>query len=132
MTPEVPRVLLVEDGATYARLATYLLRSLGYNVTVAETAEEGLQVAAQLQPHIILMDLNLPGMSGHAAVQRIRADPLLREIPTIALTADQVQQQGKADPAQAFTGFEEKPIYEEGFRALMERYLGPDSTLAHP
>lgn len=125
MTQASASVLLVEDGATYARLATFLLRRLGYEVTVAETAEEGLRLARELRPDIILMDLNLPGMDGYAAVARLRADPLLRDIPTVALTAEQVDPHGDSSQSPDFTGFEEKPIYEDGFRLLMERYLGP-------
>lgn len=115
-------VLLVEDGATYARLATFLLRSLGHTVTVAETAEDGLRLARAQRPDIILMDLNLPGMDGYGAVAAIRADPALHDIPTIALTAERVD--GTADArAAVFTGFMEKPIYAEDFRTLLAAYL---------
>lgn len=124
MTETKGSVLLIEDGATYARLATYLLRGLGYAVTLASTAEEGLAVARTLQPDLILMDLNLPGMDGYAAVAVVRSDPGLRHIPTVAMTADLVEpdtmEQGMA---AGFSGFTEKPIYEDGFRYVVETYI---------
>jgi two-component system cell cycle response regulator DivK len=120
--PTSASILLVEDSATYARLATFLLQGLGHRVTIADHAEAGLRIARDLRPDLILMDLNLPGMDGHRAVQLIREDPLLRAIPTVALTADRIE---SLPPGSGFTGFREKPIFEEAFRELLEAYLGP-------
>lgn len=124
MTESKGSVLLIEDGATYGRLASYLLRGLGYAVTLAGSAEEGLTLARTLLPDLILMDLNLPGMDGYAAVAAVRKDPGLRHIPTVAMTADVVEpatmEQGMA---AGFSGFTEKPIYEDGFRYVVETYI---------
>jgi two-component system cell cycle response regulator DivK len=114
-------VLLVEDGATYARLATYLLQGLGHRVVLAETAEAGLELARQALPDLILMDLNLPGMDGYAAVAAIRTDPALRAVPTIALTAEQVDERDQR-PSTGFTAVVEKPIYADAFRQLLAPY----------
>lgn len=124
MTTRSLRILLVEDGLTYGRLATFLLQGLGHQVTVAERAEDGLRIArAGPVPDIILMDLNLPGIDGYAAVDAIRADPLLQAIPTIALTAERLE---SIAPGRAggFTLMAEKPIYEEAFRLLLAPYAG--------
>jgi two-component system cell cycle response regulator DivK len=111
-------LLLVEDGATYSRLATYLLQGLGHRVVLAETAEAGLQLARQELPDLILMDLNLPGMDGYTAAAVIRADPALSAVPTIALTAERLD--GPSDPRMAaFTAMVEKPIYQEAFQLLL-------------
>jgi two-component system, cell cycle response regulator DivK len=114
-------LLLVEDGATYSRLATYLLQGLGHRVILAETAEAGLELARQAPPDLILMDLNLPGMDGYTAAAVIRGDPALTAIPTIALTAERLD--APADPRMvAFTAMVEKPIYAETFRELLAPY----------
>jgi two-component system cell cycle response regulator DivK len=111
-------ILLVEDGATYGRLATFLLQGLGHRVTLVDRAEEGLRLAREIPPDLILMDLNLPGMDGYAAAEAIRADLLLHSIPTIALTAERLDQ--SPDPrSRFFTAMAEKPIYAEAFRLLL-------------
>jgi CheY-like chemotaxis protein len=115
-------ILLVEDGATYGRLATFLLQGLGHRVIVADRALEGLRIAREVPPDLILMDLNLPDMDGYTAAEAVRADPRLRAIPMIALTAERLDTQ--ASPrAAAFTSMAEKPIYEEAFRAMLAPFV---------
>lgn len=118
-------ILLVEDGVTYGRLATFLLQGLGHRVLIADRAEDGLRVAREQHPDLILMDINLPGMDGYTAVAQIRADPALQAIPTIALTAERLEPVASTRAA-AFTAMVEKPIYEEGFRVLLAPYAGSD------
>lgn len=123
MTARSLNILLVEDGSTYARLASFLLKGLGHKVTLADRAEDGLRLAKANPPDIILMDLNLPGMDGYTAVEQIRADPDLAAIPTIALTAERLGPVA-SNRAAAFTAMVEKPIYEDGFRVLLAPYAG--------
>jgi CheY-like chemotaxis protein len=120
------RILLIEDSSTYAELATILLAASGCAVTVAPTAEDGLRMAREERPDLILMDVNLPGMDGFSAVRVLRQEPLLRQIPTLALTAERIwsdRDQEKAREA-GFDAYVEKPTDKATFRALVGSFLG--------
>ena len=120
------RILLIEDGSTYAKLATILLTASGYAVTWASTAEDGLQVAQRETPDLILMDINLPRMDGFSAVRMLRQDPRTMHISTLALTADRIRSEQEREKAReaGFDAYLEKPIDEATFRAVVGQYLG--------
>lgn len=81
------RVLLVEDNLHNRRIFAGILRHYGYDVTEAVNGEEGLEMARQLVPDLVLMDLSLPVMDGWEATRRIKNEPALKAIPVVALTA---------------------------------------------
>lgn len=82
------RVLYIEDVAANRELVGRILRAMtNMAVDFAESAEEGLARVQSAPPDLILMDINLPGMDGFEALQRLKADPKTRHIPVIALTA---------------------------------------------
>ena len=81
------RILVVEDNRDNRELVVKVLARKGYEVTEAETAEEALALAAADPPDLILMDLNLAGMSGFEATRRLKADPRLSRVPVVAVTA---------------------------------------------
>lgn len=120
------RILLIEDGSTYAKLATVLLTATGYTVTWASTAEDGLRIAREETPDLILMDINLPGMDGFRAVRMLRQDPRTRHIPTLALTADRIWSEQEHEKAReaGFDAYVEKPIDKTTFRAVVGPFLG--------
>lgn len=119
------RILLVEDGATYAKLASIVLRASGHEVTWASTAEQGLEFARANPPDLILMDINLPGMDGFHAVGILRLDSRTRRVPAVALTADRVWSDQDRERARkaGFDDYLEKPMDESEFRALVDRFL---------
>lgn len=119
-------ILLVEDSQTYGLLATSLLEELGHAVAVATTAEDGLLMARELIPTVILMDINLPGMNGYEAVRQIRQDSLLRYVPVIALTTTEPVNRASIEMGieAGFTGHTQKPIHKDGFQFLFTAYLG--------
>lgn len=121
-----PRILLIEDGSTYAELATMLLTASGYAVTWAPTAEDGLRVAQDESPDLILMDINLPGMDGFCAVRMLRQDPRTRHIPTVGLTADRIWSEQEHEKARGagFDAYAEKPIDKVAFGAVVKPFLG--------
>jgi CheY-like chemotaxis protein len=121
-----PRILLIEDTATYAELATMLLTASGYAVTWARTAEDGLRVAREKAPSLILMDIHLPGMDGFRAVRMLREDPRTRHIPTVALTADRIRSEQEHENARqaGFDACAEKPVDKTTFRAVLKPFLG--------
>jgi len=81
------RVLVVEDHEENRRIMRDLLTAAGYEMLEALTGEEGVLLAAQERPDLILMDIQLPGLDGYEATRRIKADPALRAIPIIAVTS---------------------------------------------
>ncbi len=81
------RVLIIEDNLLNMELVIDLLEAHGFTVFQARTAEEGLRVARNSMPELVLMDLSLPGMDGLAATQALKADPDTSHLPIVALTA---------------------------------------------
>lgn len=82
-----PLILLVEDRQSNAALLQDALPPHGYRLDVARDGNEAMAYMYEMRPALILMDIQLPGMSGIEVIQRLRADPQLRHIPIIALTA---------------------------------------------
>ncbi|MEI7646381.1 MAG: response regulator [Chloroflexales bacterium] len=82
-----PHILIVDDHADYASLISDYLISKGYRTSVASDGHSGLALISELRPALVLMDIQMPQMDGIAAIQHIRADTCLRQIPVIALTA---------------------------------------------
>jgi two-component system, cell cycle response regulator DivK len=110
-------ILIVEDDPKNLKLVRDTLQVKGYRTIEAGTGEEGVQLARDEQPALILMDIQLPGISGVEAFRQIRADTATRAIPVIAVTAAERQ---KVMPA-GFDGFQNKPI---SVRELLEAVRG--------
>ena len=85
----MPTVLIIEDYELNMRLVEDLMNFHGYRTVTAYTAEDGLQLAREIKPDIILMDMRLsgPGIDGWTATRMLKHDRELRHIPVIALTA---------------------------------------------
>ena len=81
-------ILIVEDNEKNIKLVRDLLQFNGYETIEAMTAEEGIEIAGTHHPALILMDIQLPGMDGITALQYLRADPLTKAIPVVAMTAE--------------------------------------------
>lgn len=116
-------ILIVEDNAMNLELATDLLSLAGYTIRQATTAEEGLRLAVQEVPDLILMDLRLPGMDGFAALRGIRADPRTAHVPTVALTAQAMSGDQEEVLAAGFDHYISKPIDAGAFTATVARLL---------
>lgn len=80
-------ILNVEDNEANRKIVRYLFASKGYKVVEAMDGEEGVRMAEQERPDIILMDVQLPRMDGYEATRRIKANPALRHIPIVAVTS---------------------------------------------
>ena len=110
-------ILVVEDNEKNMKLARDILTFKGYQVAEAVTGEEALVIARNEQPALILMDIQLPGMDGVTAFKHLRADPVTKHIPVIALTASAMPTDRKQILAAGFDGYETKPL---GVRRLIE------------
>lgn len=81
------RILVIEDQEDNRRIVRDLFASVGYEIIEAVDGEEGVTMAETHHPDLILMDIQLPGMDGYEATRRIKANPVLRQIPIIAVTS---------------------------------------------
>ncbi len=86
-------LLVVDDSLTTRTLEQSILETAGYDVEVAESAEEGLRKAAQHQYDLFLVDIEMPGMNGFEFVTTVKANPQLQHIPCILVTS----KSGEAD-----------------------------------
>lgn len=116
------RILLIEDNPHNRYLACFLLRARGWEVIEAEDGPDGLRVAADVAPAVILLDIQLPGMDGYEVAHRLRANPSLAEVPIIAVTSYAMPGDREQCLAAGCTGYIEKPIDPEHFAEEVERY----------
>ena len=123
------KVLYIEDNASNIRLMRHIADALGgLDLHVAEHPLEGLVMAAQLRPDIILLDINLPGMDGFQVKARLHADPATRDIPVIALSANVLSDTVERGKASGFRGYLTKPINIEALVAAMWAALEPAAS----
>ena len=104
------RILLVEDNPINQELAYDLLTAVGFEVLCAADAEEGIRIARDSMPELILMDLVLPGRDGLSATQELKSDPRTRHIPIIALTAQAMPEDREKALSVGCDGYMTKPI----------------------
>lgn len=83
------RVLIVDDSPTIVALLRKFLQQNNYSTLEAYDAEEGIAMAKQEQPHLVFLDIVLPGMNGFAALRQLRRDILTREIPVIMMSGNE-------------------------------------------
>jgi signal transduction histidine kinase len=121
--PEKATILYIEDDPGSQSLVQRALSFAGYTVVVASRGIEGLDLAAKRIPDLILMDINLPDLSGREVTTRLRSDDRFRTIPIVALTAQsQAGEREKAIAAGA-TGYLTKPVDIDSLPGHVERYL---------
>lgn len=116
-------VLLVEDNPANMTLATFLLKSAGYEVLSATDAEAGLALARREQPDLVLMDIQLPGMDGLEACAILKKDEGTRDIPVIALTALAMKGDEERIRAAGCDGYIAKPLAYREFLATIAARL---------
>ena len=116
-------ILIIEDNEVNRTLVRDVLQFKGYRTLEAQTAEEGIQLAREKKPALILMDFHLPGMNGIEAFQVLRADAATSPIPVIAVTASAMTEDRKKMLAAGFDGVQTKPIHVMNFLESVEKAL---------
>jgi two-component system, cell cycle response regulator DivK len=116
-------ILIIEDNEKNRKLVRDVLQVKGYKTLESETAEEGLKLALEKSPALVLMDIQLPGIDGITALKQLRADPQTKSIPVIAITASAMTNNRQAMLAEGFDGYQSKPIGVKDFLGEMERVL---------
>ena len=104
------RILVVEDNPKNLKLVRDVLQYSGYEVVEATTGEDGVRLAHEVHPDLILMDLQLPGIDGAEALRRIRKSDPTHEVPVVAVTAFAMDDDRRAAFDSGFNGYVEKPI----------------------
>jgi CheY-like chemotaxis protein len=123
-------IVVVDDAPVNLRLAAAVLRSEGYKVHLASSAEEALMILRSMVPHLLLVDIQLPGMNGLELTRRLRQDPRTREMMIVALTASvmaSAQQQAFEAGCDGFIG---KPIDTRSLGGRLRAFLdgGPGAS----
>jgi len=108
-------ILIVEDNEKNRKLMRDVLQFKGYQIIETDTAEEGIRLARDRQPALILMDFHLPGMNGIEALGRLRGEPATRGIPVLAVTASAMTEDKQKILAAGFDGLQTKPIRVKDF-----------------
>jgi CheY-like chemotaxis protein len=105
-----PVILIVEDNARNLKLVRDVLNHVGYRTLEAATAEDGLALAREERPGLVLMDIQLPGMDGVEALAQLRSDPATAGVRVLALTAFAMKDDRERFLAAGFDGYLEKPL----------------------
>jgi two-component system cell cycle response regulator len=122
------RILVIEDNPTNLELMSYLLKAFGHEVLTAMDGDEGLQSVRRTSPDLVICDVQLPRVGGFEVAVQLKANPALRSIPLIAVTA--LAMVGDRDKllAGGFDGYISKPIDPEKFVPEVEKFLRSSPT----
>ena len=124
-------ILLIDDSADIRALVRLLLeQGGGHRVIEGANGREGLHLAHESPPDLILTDLAMPGLSGWDVLSRARADPALAKLPIVALTAFAMKGDRERALAAGFDGFIAKPIDDETIEATIRKFLAAPPDIA--
>lgn len=115
-------ILIIEDNENNLYLSTFILEKHGHRVTPARNGAEGIRLAEELHPDLILLDIQLPGMDGYAVATHLRGRDATSAIPIVAVTSYAMAGDRERILAAGCQGYIEKPINPETFL---------DQVLAH-
>ncbi len=119
------KILVVEDNPVNRRLAEFLLRSHGYQILQAATAQEAFEIVNSERPNLIVMDIQLPGMDGLEATRKLKEDPRSRDIPVVAVTSYAMKGDEETALAAGCVGYITKPIEKTILLSEVARLLTP-------
>ena len=119
----VRTILVIEDNQLNLKLVRDVLQHAGFTVVSAPTGEEGVDIATERPPDLVLMDLQLPGITGTEALRRLRSHPSSRGVPVVAVTAFAMRKDRERAKQAGFDGFVEKPISTRALPQQVQRFL---------
>lgn len=117
------RILIADDKATGRELVRTILENDGYEVYEAADGLEAVERARSIHPHLIILDLHMPGLDGFGVVSILRQDSEFASTPILALTASAMMGDRERALGAGFTGYVSKPIRLSVLRAEIERLL---------
>jgi two-component system, cell cycle response regulator DivK len=116
-------ILVVEDNVRNLKLIRDVLDFAGFEVVGASSAEEGIAIALERPPDLVLMDLQLPGIDGTEALRRLRESPRTESVPVVAVTAFAMKDDRERALIDGFDGYLEKPISVRALPAQVRGFL---------
>jgi two-component system cell cycle response regulator DivK len=116
-------ILVVDDNEANLRLINAVLKTRGYDLLEARSGEAALEMLAAQRPSLVLMDVQMPGLSGIDVARTIRAMPALAELPLVAITAMAMKGDREAIMAAGFNDYLAKPYKMGELLALVARWL---------
>ncbi|WP_126453124.1 response regulator [Sulfuriflexus mobilis] len=120
-------ILYVEDNPANMRLVDQILKQFpSVELAGAETAEDGIEMAVNSQPALILMDINLPGMDGYQALEELRKCTETRHIPVVAISANAMSSDVQRGLDMGFDGYLTKPLNLQEFMSMIRMQLQLD------
>jgi two-component system cell cycle response regulator DivK len=122
-------ILVVEDNARNLKLIRDVLSFAGFEVLAASSAEEGIAIALDRPPDLVLMDLQLPGIDGTEALRRLRESPRTESVPVVAVTAFAMKDDRESALVAGFDGYLEKPISVRALPSQVRGFL-PDGEIS--
>jgi CheY-like chemotaxis protein len=122
------RILIVEDNANNRSLFRDILAFHGYEVSVASDGQEGVSLARELKPDLILMDIQMPGMDGMTAGGILKGDPVTCGLKIVALTSFAMRGDQERILAAGFDGYLSKPISTRELPVLVKQWLTEEKT----
>ncbi|MBO9308935.1 MAG: response regulator [Chloroflexi bacterium] len=117
------RILYIEDRPDNRELVRRVLTAEGFEVLEAANADDGISLAVQHLPDLILMDISMPGKDGLTAAQELRAHPALKHIPIVALTANALKGDRERTLEAGCDGYIPKPIDVDRFPAEVLNFI---------
>jgi CheY-like chemotaxis protein len=121
-----PTILVVDDEHHHRQICYTILQHHGYHVLLAENGWEGIHIAQQEKPNLILMDLRMPLLGGIDALRKLKQHPVTAEIPVIAFTADGARHRPDDLRQQGFTHCIEKPCHPKEIIRVVQQIIEPD------
>jgi two-component system cell cycle response regulator DivK len=118
------RILIVEDNELNMRLLNDVLEMQGYSILKTDQGEVAIELARRCQPDLILMDIQLPVISGMEATRRLKSDEATRAIPVIAVTAFAMSGDERRIRDSGCDAYVSKPIMLQEFLAIVEKFVG--------
>jgi two-component system, cell cycle response regulator DivK len=119
------RILVIEDNVANLELLRYLLSHAGHTVLCAVDGLQGLALAQQAQPDLLLCDLQLPGLDGYEVLSRLRQPGSTQHLPVVAVTAFSMPDDRQKVALAGFDGYLTKPIEPAQFVQQVELFLPP-------
>jgi CheY-like chemotaxis protein len=116
-------ILVVEDNQDNLNLIGYLLRAYGYESLLARSGADGVRIAVERRPDVILLDIRMPGMDGYEVAAAIKSQPGLERTRIVAVTASAMVGDRERIAAAGFDGYIQKPIDPETFIGELEQFL---------
>jgi CheY-like chemotaxis protein len=119
------KILVIDDNDNNRLLMSDILQYRGYEISEASDGGKGIEMARELKPDLILLDMQLPGIDGFSAAKILKDDPLTKDIKIIVVTSLAMKGDKEKILALGVDDYIAKPIDTRQFPSLVEKYIGP-------